>query len=402
MIKYAKYKDSGVEWIGEIPAHWEVTKIKTITIKIGSGVTPKGGAEIYELSGIPLLRSQNIYFDGFRLENVAYITSEIHDSMKNSQVQSGDVLLNITGGSIGRCYFVTNEFNEANVNQHVCIVRPNERIITEFLYYILSSTIGQQQIDLCQTGGNREALNFEQLKNFFLCLPKVDEQKNIVQRLKTSLNNINLTIEKFRKEIELTGSSRTDAGVHALQNFFHFDENEIPTESFEKSVYHLNAIISADVVVKGITLKHEGSHSRFDAKSRRYLYTIYQHKDPFLMDRGYYFPYPLNMEKLAEAAEIIKQTNYFEAFSKKNTQVLNFNCTIFESFWLQNNNEIQYHVCGSRFLRGMVRGLVGTMLKVGTEKTSIAAFKKIIESGDVSQVDFSTPARGLMLVSVNY
>ncbi|MCX6294239.1 MAG: tRNA pseudouridine synthase A [Sphingobacteriales bacterium] len=80
----------------------------------------------------------------------------------------------------------------------------------------------------------------------------------------------------FRKEIELTGSSRTDAGVHALQNFFHFDENEIPTESFEKSVYHLNAMISADVVIKGITLKHEGAHSRFDAKSRRYLYTIYQ------------------------------------------------------------------------------------------------------------------------------
>jgi tRNA pseudouridine38-40 synthase len=108
------------------------------------------------------------------------------------------------------------------------------------------------------------------------------------------------------------------------------------------------------------------------------------------------------MEKLAEASEIIKATNYFEAFSKKNTQVLNFNCTIFESFWHQNENKILYNVCGSRFLRGMVRGLVGTMLKVGTGKISIASFKKIIESGDVSQVDFSTPARGLVLVSVNY
>lgn len=202
-------KDSGIEWLGEIPAHWEVTKIKTVTKKIGSGVTPKGGAEIYELSGIPLLRSQNIYFDGFRLENVAYITSEIHDSMKNSQVQSGDVLLNITGGSIGRCYYVTDEFREANVNQHVCIVRPNDRIITEFLYYVLSSSIGQQQIDLCQTGGNREALNFEQLKNFFLCLPEVDEQKSIVQQLNFKLNSINLAIEKFRKEIELINEFKT-------------------------------------------------------------------------------------------------------------------------------------------------------------------------------------------------
>jgi len=206
----------------------------------------------------------------------------------------------------------------------------------------------------------------------------------------------------FKKEIELTGSSRTDAGVHALQNFFHFDESDIQKEAIEKSVYHLNAIINAGVVIKGITLKPEGAHCRFDAKSRKYQYTIYQQKDPFLLDRGYYFPYPLNMDKLAQASDIIMATNYFEAFSKKNTQVLNFNCTIFESFWHQNDNKIQYNVCGSRFLRGMVRGLVGTMLKVGTGKTSIPAFKKIIESGDVSQVDFSTPARGLVLVSVNY
>jgi hypothetical protein len=92
-------KDSGIEWLGQIPKHWEVNKIKSVTKKIGSGVTPKGGAEIYELTGIPLLRSQNVYFDGFRLDNLAYITREIHDYMKNSQVLFGDVLLNITGGS---------------------------------------------------------------------------------------------------------------------------------------------------------------------------------------------------------------------------------------------------------------------------------------------------------------
>lgn len=202
-------KDSGIEWLGQIPKHWEVNKIKSVTKKIGSGVTPKGGAEIYELTGIPLLRSQNVYFDGFRLDNVAYITREIHDSMKNSQVLFGDVLLNITGGSIGRCYYVTNEFEEANVNQHVCIVRPNERIITEFLYYVLSSTLGQQQIDLCQTGGNREALNFEQLKNFFLILPSIDEQHEIVEKLNKSLNAISLTIEKSRKEIDLINEYKT-------------------------------------------------------------------------------------------------------------------------------------------------------------------------------------------------
>ncbi len=202
-------KDSGIEWLGQIPKHWEVNKIKSVTKKIGSGVTPKGGAEIYELTGIPLLRSQNVYFDGFRLDNVAYITREIHDSMKNSQVLFGDVLLNITGGSIGRCYYVTNEFEEANVNQHVCIVRPNERIITEFLYYVLSSTLGQQQIDLCQTGGNREALNFEQLKNFFLILPSVEEQYELILQLKKSLKAVSLTIIKSIQEIELLKEYKT-------------------------------------------------------------------------------------------------------------------------------------------------------------------------------------------------
>ena len=202
-------KDSGIEWLGVIPKHWEVNKIKSVTNKIGSGVTPKGGAEIYELTGIPLLRSQNVYFDGFRLDNVAYITREIHDSMKNSQVLFGDVLLNITGGSIGRCYYVTNEFEEANVNQHVCIVRPNERIITEFLYYVLSSTLGQQQIDLCQTGGNREALNFEQLKNFFVILPSVKEQYELILQLKKSLKAVGLTINKSLQEIELLKEYKT-------------------------------------------------------------------------------------------------------------------------------------------------------------------------------------------------
>jgi type I restriction enzyme S subunit len=124
---------------------------------------------------------------------------------------AGDILPSspITGGSIGRCFYVTNEFEEANVNQHVCIVRPNERIITEFLYYVLSSTIGQQQIDLCQTGGNREALNFEQLKNFFLILPSIDEQHEIVEKLSKSLIAISLTIEKTRKEIDLINEYKT-------------------------------------------------------------------------------------------------------------------------------------------------------------------------------------------------
>ncbi|MGV8812552.1 MAG: restriction endonuclease subunit S [Gelidibacter sp.] len=167
-------KDSGIEWLGDIPEHWNVVKVKHFTEKIGSGVTPRGGAEVYQETGVPLLRSQNIYFDRFKIDNVAFISEEIHNSMNNSKVFKGDVLLNITGGSIGRCFYLTDEFKEANVNQHVCIVRPNENIVTEYLHLLLSSDGGQIQISLCQQGGNREALNFEQLKNFPFALPNIE------------------------------------------------------------------------------------------------------------------------------------------------------------------------------------------------------------------------------------
>lgn len=198
-----KLKHSGIEWIGEVPEHWEISKIKYVTDKIGSGVTPKGGAEVYELSGIPLLRSQNIYFEGFKLENVAYISQEIHKSMSGSRVIKGDVLLNITGGSIGRCYYVTDEFKEANVNQHVCIVRPNNLITTKFLYYVLSSSVGQLQIDLSQIGGNREALNFEQLKNFFIPLQSISEQLEICSFVENKVSEIEIIIIKAKRELEL-------------------------------------------------------------------------------------------------------------------------------------------------------------------------------------------------------
>src|SRR5690606_34596010 len=132
-------KDSGIEWLGEIPEHWEVKRIKHIVSKVGSGVTPSGGANVYQSSGIPLLRSQNIYFESLRLDDVAYITKEIHDVMKNSKVYEGDVLLNLTGASIGRVYFVESWLGDANVNQHVCILRPNSGLKSKYLYYILRS-----------------------------------------------------------------------------------------------------------------------------------------------------------------------------------------------------------------------------------------------------------------------
>lgn len=143
-------KDSGIAWLGKIPEHWGVRRLKFSVSKVGSGVTPKGGASVYQSSGIPLLRSQNIHFDGLRLDDVAYVDESVHESMENSKVLAGDVLLNITGASIGRCYFFDGTLGEANVNQHVCIIRPEPGLLTRFLHYALTLPKGMSERTLKQ------------------------------------------------------------------------------------------------------------------------------------------------------------------------------------------------------------------------------------------------------------
>ncbi|NLR59386.1 restriction endonuclease subunit S [Chitinophaga polysaccharea] len=194
-----KLKDSTIYWLGKVPEHWEIKKIKYITSKIGSGVTPKGGATVYLDEGIPLLRSQNIHFDGLRLEDVAFISEETHNEMSNSKVRAGDVLLNITGASIGRCYFYEGQLGEANVNQHVCILRPNRKVHTKYLYLLMTSTIGQSQIDLNQVGGGREGLTFDSLKSFTVSLPPISEQMeiiNVVEKHNSKFNEIEVATRK--------------------------------------------------------------------------------------------------------------------------------------------------------------------------------------------------------------
>ncbi len=161
----AEMKDSGIEWLGKIPKHWQVKRLKNFTTKIGSGVTPKGGSEVYEDSGIPIFRSQNVHFDGLRLDDVAYINEQIHNSMSGSKVEPNDVLLNITGASIGRCYYYDGSLGEANVNQHVCIIRTNKKLNHLFLHWLLSSNSGQSQILMGQVGTSREGLTFQDIKN---------------------------------------------------------------------------------------------------------------------------------------------------------------------------------------------------------------------------------------------
>jgi type I restriction enzyme S subunit len=198
--KTVTMKDSGVEWIGEIPEVWEVKKLKYLVTKIGSGVTPSGGALGYLSDGIPLLRSQNILFEKINYESAVYISNKTHNKMKNSQVKFNDVLLNITGGSIGRCNFV-NIHKDLNVNQHVCIIRPNKTINTVLLNNILASEVGQTQIWSSQQGGGREGLNFEAIKSFNFPTPPFQEQQKIVTFIENQTSKIDNAINLQQQQI---------------------------------------------------------------------------------------------------------------------------------------------------------------------------------------------------------
>ena len=197
----ASMKDSEIRWIGAIPSQWQCVKLSLVTSKIGSGSTPRGGSEVYVTQGVKFIRSQNVHFEGFNLDDVAYITEQVNEEMKGTQVQVGDILFNITGGSIGRCCYVDEDLGKANVNQHVCIVRPYN-IQTKFLKYYLQSTCGQIQTHILQTGGNREGLSAEAFKEFKITYPSISEQQSIAEFLDEKCKEIEKLIEIKQKKID--------------------------------------------------------------------------------------------------------------------------------------------------------------------------------------------------------
>lgn len=199
-------KDSGVEWIGEIPVEWNITKIKSGVTKIGSGKTPSGGAETYTDSGVIFLRSQNVYDCTLNLKSPTYISHEVDATMKSTRVFPDDVLLNITGGSIGRCSIVPKTLGLANVNQHVCIIRTNPLIfLPKYMQYFWVSALGHLAIDLYQTGGNREGMSADAIRNTPIPYAPLKEQKEIAAYLDTKCAEIDGLIvkkEQLVKELE--------------------------------------------------------------------------------------------------------------------------------------------------------------------------------------------------------
>jgi len=178
---------------------WVWTTIREIEVFLGSGITPKGGRNVYVSHGIPFIRSQNVYARGLQFNDIAYITPEIHKKMARTKVQPGDVLLNITGASIGRSTYVPHYLTDANVNQHVCIIRPCKGIIPDFITKFFNSTFGQDQIFENQIGVTRQGLNFEQVRNLSIPLPPLSEQHRIVARIEELFTMLDAGIEALKK-----------------------------------------------------------------------------------------------------------------------------------------------------------------------------------------------------------
>lgn len=236
MMKYDKYKPSGIEWLGSIPESWSVKRVKDIIVRIGSGVTPKGGSEVYVTSGIPLLRSQNVYDDGLRIDDVSYIDEETNNKMKSSQLKPNDILINITGASIGRTCTVPNSLPRANINQHIIFLRLNKKLVPFISNYFKTNAV-KEYINLVQAGTSKEALNMGQTLNVPIILPPLEEQISIAKYLDTKTQaidkKINLLSQKATYYKELRKSIINNAVCKGL------DKN---VKLKESDIYYINKI----------------------------------------------------------------------------------------------------------------------------------------------------------------
>ena len=189
----------------EFSGEWKMCTIGELTTKVGSGVTPRGGEAVYKTEGHPFVRSQNVGLGNLLLDDIAFIDEETHLRQKSTELQFNDVLLNITGASIGRSALVDKQIVGGNVNQHVCIIRTKENLVPSFICSFLLSNYGQRQIDSFQAGGNRQGLNFEQIKSIKITIPSKDEQIKIAKLLRAIDERIatqNKIIEKLQSLIK--------------------------------------------------------------------------------------------------------------------------------------------------------------------------------------------------------
>ena len=200
--------------------------------------------------------------------------------------------------------------------------------------------------------------------------------------------------------INAMGAGRTDAGVHAEEMYAHFDfETSIDVSTL---VHKLNSYLPKDIAVFDIILVHDDAHCRFDATKRTYEYHINTVKNPFMEELSWYFNRNLDVDLMNKAAKILLNHTNFQCFSKVNTDVNTFDCTIFEAYWEIKNNNLVFTISANRFLRNMVRAIVGTLINIGLHKITLTDFENIIISKSREKAGFSVPAHGLYLTKIDY
>lgn len=211
----------------------------------------------------------------------------------------------------------------------------------------------------------------------------------------------NALSEIFKDNISIIGAGRTDTGVHAKLMVAHFDlKNSIV--DYHQTVYRLNQFLPKDIFIQSVKKVKDHAHARFDAISRTYEYHITNKKDVFYNEFKYFINNPLKMDLLIKALSILKKNNNFKCFSKTNTDVSNYICTIKIVKWKETENGYIFTITANRFLRNMVRAIVGTLIDVGSEKKSIDDFNNIIKSKNRSKAGFSVPAHALFLTKIDY
>ena len=201
--------------------------------------------------------------------------------------------------------------------------------------------------------------------------------------------------------IKLLAAGRTDSGVHANQMFAHFDINEKINDK-NSFIHKTNSFLPSDIAVKNLLQVEDDSHARFDALSREYEYHISLKKTPFEIDKSYLYKKTLDLNKMNKCCDILLQYTDFKSFSKSKTDVKTYDCQIFKAKWVLNGDSLIFKIKADRFLRNMVRAIVGTLIEVGLGKINQKDFKVIIEKKDRQLAGFSVPAHGLYLKKIEY
>ncbi len=206
----------------------------------------------------------------------------------------------------------------------------------------------------------------------------------------------------LQEPVHTVGAGRTDAGVHAKSFFVHIDANPNAFRNKDNIIFRINNHLPKDIAIYNIYVVHEKAHARFDAMARTYEYTIIQKKDPFLDDYAYFLPYELDIRKMNKASSCLIYNKDFQSFAKIHSDTKTHICNVSYAKWEKDKNVITFTIKADRFLRNMVRAIVGTIIDVGKERMTMETFKKVIESKDRCMAGYSVPAKGLSLLSVEY